>query len=101
MLGSKTKIGGFTFNYRLLKKEENEIKTYNKKNFPIVDGGEPMAVALNGIDGDLLVCDRIIYDTTVYTDTQIKLIRDVVDDLSIVPSSGILREIAQQEIINT
>lgn len=95
MIGSKTKIGGLTFNYRLIKKDENEIKAYNNKSFSIVDGGEPMAIALNALDGDLLVCDRIIYDATAYSDTQIKMVKDEIEDLSIIPMSGIIRQIDQ------
>ena len=36
MIGSKTKIGGLTYNYRLIKCDENEIKTYNNKSFSYV-----------------------------------------------------------------
>ena len=98
MLGSKTKIGGLTFNYRLLRKEENEIKTYNNKQFSIVNAGEPMAVALNAIDGDLLVCDRIIYDGTAYKDTQLKIVKDSVASLSEIPTSGIALNIIESEL---
>lgn len=98
MLGSKTKIGGLTFNYRLIKKDENEIKTYNNKQFSIVDAGEPFAVALNAIDGDLIVCDRIIYDGTAYKDTQIKIVKDNTTNLSEVPSSGIVLNIDDSKL---
>ena len=99
MLGSKTQTCGLTFNYRLLKQEENDLSTYNGKQFSIVDAGEPLAIALNAIDGDLLVYDRIIYDCTAYKDTQIKRVKDELEDLSLVPMSGILRYIPE-DIIN-
>lgn len=86
MIGSKNKLYGLTFDYKILPYE----KAYNDKDYIEISSSDPMVIALNGVMGELLVCSRIIYDETAYKDIQIRKIVDRLEDLSICPESGIL-----------
>lgn len=84
MLGSKNNLFGLTYDYHVIDYEE----TYNGKNYSTIDAGDPMVIAVNAIEGDLIVCQRIIYDTNAYSDTQIKRVVNKVKDLSMIANSG-------------
>lgn len=90
MIGSRNKIGGLTYDYEILPYE----KTYNNKEYIEISAGDPMVIALNGIDGELLKCSRILYDDNAFKDIQIRKIVNRIDDLGMVSDSGILLNIA-------
>ena len=94
MLGSKNKQFGLTFDYHLKPYE----KAYNNKDYIEVSGSDPMVIALNGIQGELLICSRILFDVTAYKDIQIRKIVDRIEDLSICPESGILLPISPNNL---
>lgn len=84
MIGSKTKLFGLTFDYKILP----YCEAYNNKDYPIVSAGDPLVIALNGIEGELLLCARINFDVCVYKEYQIRRIVNKVKDLSIPSESG-------------
>ena len=94
MIGSKNKLYGLTFDYKLLPYE----RAYNDKDYIEISSSDPMVIALNGVMGELLVCSRIIYDVTAYKDIQIRKIVDRLEDLSICPDSGILLPIPSNNV---
>lgn len=84
MIGSKTKLFGLTFDYKILP----YCEAYNNKDYPIISAGDPLVVALNGIEGELLLCARINFDVCVYKEYQIRRIANKVKDLSIPSENG-------------
>lgn len=98
MIGSRNKIGGLTFDYEILPYE----KTYNNKEYVEISAGDPMVIALNGIDGELIKCSRILYDDNAFKDIQIRKIINRVENLEIVSDSGILLPITPEYLeVNT
>ena len=94
MLGSKNKQFGLTFDYKLYPYE----KAYNDKDYTEISSGDPMVIALNGLPGELVVCSRILFDTTAYKDIQIRKIVDKIKNLSTVSKSGILLPISSNNL---
>ena len=71
--GSKTKIGSLTGEYELMEYE----KTYNEKEYALINSNDPLIIAMNGIPGDLFKYSQLMFDTGVYKTVFIKLIQRV------------------------
>ena len=68
--GSKTKIGGLTSEFEIMKYES----TYNNKEYPIVFSNDPMIIAMNGMPEELYKYSQIMYDNGIYKTVFIKKI---------------------------
>ena len=80
MFGSKLISNGLTYNYRLVRQELSEMKSYNQKDFSYIFSDDIMVRALMGIPGDILVCKRVIFDTSPYEEFVIKRIISKIED---------------------
>lgn len=80
MFGSKTLSNGLTYDYRLVRQELSEMKSYNQKEFSYIFSDDIMVRALMGIPGDILVCKRVIFDTSPYEEFVIKRIISKIED---------------------
>jgi len=90
VIGSKNKLFGLGYDYKIIRYNEyKERKTYNKKDFDFILSGDPIALIFNSLPGDLIVCSRIIFDSTAFKDTQIRKVVDLKRIHSCVNESGI------------
>ena len=80
MFGSKTLSNGLTYNYRLIRQELSEMRSYNQKEFSYVFNDDVMVRALMGVPGDILVCKRVMFDTSPYEEFVIKRIISRIED---------------------
>lgn len=95
VIGStSTLYTGLTYDYEILESEKNE-KAYNGKSFPIVLANDPMVIALNAVEGELICYKRIIHDVAVYSEYQIRIVKNKVSSLSTVSKGGIPPPIPQ------
>ena len=97
MIGSKTTLySGLTYDYELIKNEDIDDKykhngvpiAYNNKEFSIVLADDPMAIAVNAITNDLIAYKRIIHDTSIYSEYQIRIVKNKLSSLDVVSKSG-------------
>lgn len=91
MLGSRTQTCKLTYDYEL----HPYSPTYNKKEYARIYSKDPMVKALNGLPGELIVCKRIIYDATAYSEYQVKQICSTVENPDLIDPSGICRVLDQ------
>lgn len=98
MIGSKTSLySGLTYDYKLIKNEDIDEKykhngvpmAYNNKEFSIVLADDPMAIALNAMANDLIVYKRIIHDTSIYSEYQIRVVKNKLSSLEVLSKAGI------------
>ncbi len=85
MIGSRTRMFKLTYDYELAE----YTKPYNNKEYTTINSRDPMVKALNGLPGELLICKRIIYDVTAYSEYQIRLITSTIENPDIIDPSGI------------
>lgn len=109
LIGSKTTLySGLTYDYKLIPNEdiktnkENGVPSvYNLKSFPIVYANDPIAIVLNAIENDLICYKRIIHDTSVYSEWQIRIVKNKMSNLSSISKAGIPAPFPQSRLILT
>jgi hypothetical protein len=85
MIGSKNKMFKLSYDYELHEYEP----TYNKKEYTAVYDFDPVAKMLNAIEGDIIVCKRLILDNNIYSDVQIREVKALNNAINMILPSGL------------
>ena len=92
MIGSKNKLWKLSYDYELHEFEP----AYNKKEYISIYDFDPISKILNAIDGDLILCKRLILDVNVYSDVQIRRVKSIINNIKSIPPSGICYNYSEQ-----
>lgn len=85
LIGSKNHLYGLTFDYKIVPYEES----YNKRKYPIIFNSDIIVKILNALDGELIMCRRIMYDTSPYGEYTIRQVQSTMTDINVIDLSGI------------
>lgn len=85
LIGSKRKLYGFTKDFEVM---ENEI-LYNKCSYPIILDSDPMVKILNARNGDLIICQHLLFETTPYWEYSIRKVEQCLNESDSVDISGL------------
>lgn len=102
LIGSKTvQYSGLTYDYEILDKVVVDTigrevpHAYNDKEFSVVYADDPITIILNAVEGELICYKRIIHDTAVYSEYQIRRVVNKVTTLQGISKGGIPPPIPQ------
>ena len=99
LIGSKTTLyAGLTYDYKLLK-HDGTTTAYNNKEFSIVYANDPIAIILNAVENDIVCYKRIVHDTNVYSEWQLRIVKNKLSSLSSVSKSGVPPPIPQSRLV--
>ena len=85
MIGSKTDLYKLTYNYR---KHPYEQSFNGKEYVPIYDS-DPIVKMLNAMPGDLITCNALSYDDSIFSQTFIRQVVPSIPNIHRIQPSGV------------
>ena len=96
MIGSKSEIYKLTYNY---KKHPYE-PAFNGKEYVKIYDNDPIVKMLNALPGDLITCNALSYDDSVFSQTFIRQVERSVPNIHRIQPSGICIRYGQNAIVD-
>lgn len=85
LIGSANGIGGLTFNYVRRPYE----KLYDGREYPIVYDNDPIVKIMNAMPGELITCDRIIFEAHPYQEKHTRVVVATNSTVDTITASGL------------